>query len=286
MHGRKTQPVFGLTPIFYAVPMVRLCVVSFVLVCAPSLHAQDGNQRPVFEDGVPLQTEEDVPTEASNQVFDQEVTVYPQEESSEPTIDGENFQLGFLIEMVRELQEDNSRMLGRLEKLEHQVQLLRHENRDRYEELDDRLMELSGQTTVSPGAISTASPDSEAGMYRTAFTMIEDGEYKEAVQLLESMVKSYPNGDHLPDAFYWLGETYVRMDPRQLEMARQNLVQLYRMFPQHSKTPEGIYKLGTIYDQLGDQPKALEYLERVVNDYPNTTAARLAEDYAKTLQAE
>ena len=177
-------------------------------------------------------------------------------------------------------------MLGRLEELEHQVQLLRHENRDRYVEIDERILALSGQATASTNAISTAPPDSEAGMYRNAFSLIEDGEYEGAVGLLEEMVKAYPNGTHLPDAFYWLGQTYAQMEPPLLEQARQNLVQLVRLFPDHAKTPEGMYKLGTIYDQLEDKPKALEYLERVVNDFPDTTAAHLAEEYATTIRNE
>ena len=284
MHGRKTPPDFRKHVSFSVLTPVRICAVACVVAVVSNLLAQDEDQGVVFDTSSPSQSEESTQEESSTS--DGDVTVFPQTESTEPAFESGNFELGFLIERVRELEKDNSRMLGRLEELEHQVQLLRHENRDRYVELDERILGLSGQATVSTNAISTAPPDSEAGMYRSAFSLIEDGDYEKAVGLLEEMVKAYPNGTHLPDAFYWLGQTYAQMEPPLLEQARQNLVQLVRLFPDHAKTPEGMYKLGTIYEQLDDKPKALEYLERVVNDYPSTTAAHLAEEYATTIRSE
>ena len=286
MHGRKTLPTIEQRVATNVGTLTRLIAVSYVFAVVTSVFAQEEDHGLVFDTSPSSQSEEEQSTQEEDQTSSDDVTVFPQTESTGPTFNSDDFQLGFLIERVRELQEENSRMLGRLEELEHQVQLLRHENRDRYVSLEERILALSGSATVSPGAISTAPPDSEAGMYRNAFASIEDGNYEEAVGLLEEMVKAYPNGTHLPDAFYWLGQTYAQMDPPLLEQARQNLVQLVRLFPEHAKTPEGMYQLGTIYDQLDDTPKALEYLERVVNDYPSTTAAHLAEEYASTLREE
>lgn len=286
MHGRKTLPTIEKRVATSVSTLPRLLAVSYVFACFSNLFAQEEDQGLVFDTSPTSQSEEQQSTQEENQTSSDDVTVFPQTESKGPTFNSDDFQLGFLIERVRELQDENSRMLGRLEKIEHEVQLLRHENRDRYVEIDKRILGLSGSATVSPDAISTAPPDSEAGMYRNAFSMIEDGDYEEATQLLETMVKAYPNGEHLPEAFYWLGQTYAQMEPPLLEQARQNLVQLVRLFPEHAKTPEGMFKLGTIYDQLDDQPKALEYLERVVNDYPSTTAAHLAEEYATTIRNE
>jgi tol-pal system protein YbgF len=285
MHGRRTLSSIEKRVATYGSALTRVFAVSYVCTCVAILYAQEEDQGLVFDTSPSSQSDEQT-VQQENPASSDEVTVFPQIESEEPSFDSGDFQLGFLIERVRELQQENSRMLGRLEEIEHEVQLLRHENRDRYVSLEERILGLSGSATVSPNAISTASPDSEAGMYRNAFSLIEDGNYEEAVQLLETMVKAYPNGAHLPDAFYWLGQTYAQMDPPLLEQARQNLVQLVRLFPEHSKTPEGMYKLGTIYDQLDDKPKALEYLERVVNDYPSTTAAHLAEEYATTIRNE
>ncbi len=195
-----------------------------------------------------------------------------------------NMQLGVVFQRLNEVQRENSHLLGRVEQLEHELQVLRKENRERYAGLDERLLQLSGQPTVSPSVVPTGSTDTEEGMYVTAFAHIEDHNFEEAITFLESMIETYPNGKRLPEAFYWLGETYARLDPPQFEKARQSLVQLVRLYPDHAKAAEGTYKLGTIYEQLGDEPKALEYLDRAANNYPNTTAARLAADYAQAIR--
>ncbi len=224
-------------------------------------------------------------TDAARTVEDDSVSAVfslDDEASSPPSSD--NLQLGDLFQKLNAMEREISHVLGRIEELEHQVQLLRHENRDRYIELDDRLREVSGQAPTSPTAIGTASPGTEAGMYRTAFELVEDQQYEEAISQFESMIEQYPNGKLLPEAFYWLGELHAKLDPPQLEEARQNLVQLVRLFPNHSKTPEGTFKLGTIYHQLEDLPKALEYLDRVTKDYPDSSVARLAEEYASNIR--
>lgn len=195
-----------------------------------------------------------------------------------------SMQLGIVLQTINELRRENSHLLGRVEQLEHELQVLRKENRERYAGLDERLLQLSGQPTVSPDVVPTGSTDTEEGMYVTAFAHIEDHNFEEAITFLESMIETYPNGKRLPEAFYWLGETYARLDPPQFEKARQSLVQLVRLYPDHAKAAEGTYKLGTIYEQLGDEPKALEYLDRAANNYPNTTAARLAADYAQAIR--
>ena len=121
-------------------------------------------------------------------------------------------------------------------------------------------------------------------MYAAAFGLLEEDKFDEAIPLFESMIESYPNGKRLPDAFYWLGETYARLDPPQWEKSRQSFVQLTRLYPDHAKVPESLLKLGTINEELGDEPKALEYFDRVVNDFPRSDAARLASQYAEAIR--
>ncbi len=195
-----------------------------------------------------------------------------------------SMQLGLVFQKMSELQSEVSHLLGRIEQLEHQLQVVRQENRERYASIDEQMLQLSGSPTVSPDVVPTGSTDTEEGLYVTAFAQIEDRNFEEAIGLLESLIETYPNGKRLPEAFYWLGETYARLDPPEFEKARQSLVQLVRLYPDHAKAAEGTYKLGTIYEQLGDEPKALEYLDRAANNYPNTTAARLAADYAAAIR--
>ncbi len=69
-----------------------------------------------------------------------------------------------------------------------------------------------------------------------------------------------------------------------LENARQHFVQIVTLYPDHSKVPDALYKLGTVYHQLGNVSRALDYLDRVISTYPTATAAGLARSYSNELR--
>lgn len=197
-----------------------------------------------------------------------------------------NLDLSILFKKVSELENENRFLNGRIEQLENELETIRRENRDRYSALEERLRELTGQTGLQAGGTDRLTPDqsTEDGMYQQAVIHIEEQEYEAAISVLNEMIESYPNGKHVPMGFYYLGELYRTKDPKELEEARQNFVQLIRLHPEHAKIAEAKYKLGTIYDQLGDSPKALEYLDEVVQEHPGTSASRLAKEYAATMR--
>lgn len=203
----------------------------------------------------------------------------------EDTSDGK-LDLSILFKKVSELENENRFLNGRIEQLENELETLRRENRDRYSDLDERVRGLTGHTDSQAGGTDGLTPDedSEDGMYQQAVIHIEDQEYEEAISVLNEMLESFPNGKHVPMGFYYLGELYRTKEPKNLEEARQNFVQLIRLHPDHAKVAEAKYKLGTIYDELGDSPKALEYLDDVVQEHSGTSAARLAKEYATTMR--
>ena len=189
-----------------------------------------------------------------------------------------------LFVRLQRLENELLQAYGRIEELEHQVQTMRHEQRDRFVAIDRRLRELSGEVSTSDEALATAGANTEAGMYRVAFVALESREFQVSKDSFEAMIERYPNGKHVPDAFYWLGELNLQIEPRDLEEARQNFVQLINLYPTHVKAPEAMFKLGTVYHELGDISRALEYFDRVINDYPDVSVAQLARDYAANLR--
>jgi len=70
----------------------------------------------------------------------------------------------------------------------------------------------------------------------------------------------------------------------ELERARQSFAQVTNLFPDHLKVSDALYKLGVVYHRLGDNARALQYLNRVRQQHPASSAAGLAETYAAELQ--
>jgi TolA-binding protein len=68
------------------------------------------------------------------------------------------------------------------------------------------------------------------------------------------------------------------------EKARQSFAQVVNQYPSNAKASDAMYKLGVVYNELGDRTKSLEYLKRVQSQFPGTPAASLAQSYAAELR--
>jgi tol-pal system protein YbgF len=114
---------------------------------------------------------------------------------------------------------------------------------------------------------------SEKEAYQKSFKLLTKGEYKQAQQSFKTILKMYPNGNLTDRIHYWLGETYY---------ITGNFVQAKKEFQlvlKHalsSKKPDAMFKLGYIYNELGDLQDAAGIFQELTTRYPESTAAKLA----------
>jgi TolA-binding protein len=71
------------------------------------------------------------------------------------------------------------------------------------------------------------------------------------------------------------------MQPADLESSRQAFTLLLSQYPDNSKAPDAMYKLGKVYFMKGNREKAREYLDRVISQYGSTrsSAVKLSKDF-------
>ena len=203
--------------------------------------------------------------------------------------------------MSREaLQDEVRRLHGVVEELNHRIDRLEREQRERYIELDQRILELRGGATVAEGeegatdavAGAPAVPATEREAYNVAIELVNAArplpeseqrpEYRRALEMFRDIVKDYPNGEFTANAFYWIGQLHFAL--KEYEDARAAFAQVDLLYDDHPKVPDALYKLGEVYNVLGDVERAREYLNRVINDFPNSTAAGLARKYLAELR--
>ena len=189
-----------------------------------------------------------------------------------------------LFTRIQALEREYSILHGRLEELEHLYQEERHMNRRRFLDMDRRLREQFGSQLAPEDALTNEDLNSEVGMYRRGMAFIDADEYVQAADLFQQIVNDFPNGERVPDSMYWLAEIHRNVDPKDLEKSRQYFVQMVTLYSDHARIPEALAKLGMVYHELGNVTRALEYLDRVVAEYPDHDAARLAETYAQELR--
>lgn len=204
-----------------------------------------------------------------------------------------------LFYMIQQLQGEVRRLQGQVEEQQNLIDRLTKQSRDRYIDLDQRILKLSEKVEEGPGdkrrSDSSSSDDGESGsevvakIYRQpsgeereAYQQVQklihdDKDYDQAINGLYDFIDEYEEGDLTVNAYYWLGEVYLAED--QLNQARQAFTIVASRYGDHRKAPDAVYKLGVTLDRQGEKDQARSRMESVVRDYPNSSAASLAKKY-------
>lgn len=209
---------------------------------------------------------------------------------------GNNQASAELFYMLQQLQGDLRRLQGEVEEQRHLVERLEQQGRDRYIDLDQRILKLTAaqqqaQVAASaapvPATPETASVQTkdyrqpsaeESKAYNSIVDLIRNQKkYDQAITQIYEFLDTYPEGDLTVNAYYWLGEVYL-VKP-QLEQAKQAFSIVATRFADHRKAADSTYKLGVTLDRLGEKEEAGRRMQTVVKNYPDTSAAKLAQSY-------
>lgn len=218
-----------------------------------------------------------------------------------------------LVLMIQQLQAEVRQLRGEIETQQYRMQKLEREQLERYRDVDRRLSALilggttgtpvtteptqaevaQPQTPVEPVAqapepaaaeptqpapVAPSTPNvSDAEAYASAFALVRERRFEEALAAFEGFVTNYPGSDKLANAHYWIGE--VQLAQQKLEPARAAFQLVVDQFAQHAKRPDALYKLGITQDRLGDVAGRTATFEQLIASYPKSSAAGLARNY-------
>lgn len=134
-------------------------------------------------------------------------------------------------------------------------------------------------TDTSRGASSVAPAPGIPGpatLYESASNSINQGAYSTGRRALEQLLASYPTSEQAPRAMLRIGETY------KVEGNQAASDSVYRLvadrYPKNSEAGLALYRIGKELWDNGKKSEARTYLNRVIRDFPNSDAARLAKD--------
>lgn len=191
-----------------------------------------------------------------------------------------------LMFQVQDLQQQVADQRGLIEELNYQIQILKQEQKERYIDLDQRILALqqkleatatpqTAQPVPSKVGSSAVSDEQILAEYNAAREFIRARQFPQAIKALNEFAKNHPNHALTPNAWYWLGE--VHLVSREVAKARDSFQRVVESFPDHTKVPDSLYKLGVIAQQQGNDQDAKRYFQRVMANYPNSQSAKLAE---------
>ena len=191
-----------------------------------------------------------------------------------------------LIVEMQSLRQELSYLRGTVEELQYQIDELEEQQDQNYSDLDNRVRELyTGGVSPSSGGIdsapqassssrtaaSTESNSQATALYQKGFDALRLGERDNAIEAFGQLVEDYPQSPEVPDALYWLGETYWLANRR--EDSRQVFVQLLDAHPNYRKSGDAKYRLAVIYEQMGDLPSARRYMQEAAQGNTGQAAA-------------
>ena len=190
-----------------------------------------------------------------------------------------HYQTQLLKQEVRSLR-------GIVEELKNEVDLISKQQKDNYQNLDQRLSSQSRyannsskidnskiiETTTSiiddKNKLPLPLSNEEKQYYDNTYANLKSGNIDKAISGFKSHNIKYPNGTYAANAHYWLGEIYLLQS--QLSLAHESFLTVHQDYPKHLKYLDATFKLGQVYFMQGDKVKAKKIINSIADGDTNT----------------
>lgn len=225
-----------------------------------------------------------------------------------------------LLNRVTQMQSEVQALRNQVEQLQNENAQLKQQTRDQFIDLDGRLQRIetsgsaagSAPTLPAPSASNppprtapatgsrapatgTRPPSPNAvdvdaralngqGAYDIALSALRQGDYVESARSFQAFLADYPNAPLAPNAWYWLGESYYAT--QNYPIALRSFDTLLSSFPDSPKAPDAMLKKGYCQIEMGDAGAGRQTLNRVINEFPGSDAARLATSRLRALSLD
>jgi tol-pal system protein YbgF len=133
---------------------------------------------------------------------------------------------------------------------------------------------LGAPTGVTPPPVTAPPPGaSPQRMYDTSYDDYMAGRHDLAIQGFQGFVQMYPKAPQAGAAMYNIGMSYYSQ--RKWPEAREAFLKVINDYPQAqgSTVPDAYYKLGQVYEALGQPENAKKAYEAAVQKFPGPPSA-------------
>jgi tol-pal system protein YbgF len=134
-------------------------------------------------------------------------------------------------------------------------------------------------TTRRAGAGGAANASADQ-MYEASVAQLRRGSTATARTGLRQLLQTYPTSERVPDAMYFLGQSYAAENPDSAAAYYNQVVQNHAQSPRASAA---LYNLGLLAERRKDSAAARDAYQRLVQKYPRSDEAALARDRLKAL---
>ncbi len=130
------------------------------------------------------------------------------------------------------------------------------------------------------GSSSVSLNEQEA--YDTAFEMLKQSRYQDAIDQFQALVNTWPTSQLADDALYWMSEAnYVN---REFEAALNGFRTIVMQYPDSSRLPEAMLKVGYIQYDIGAYDQAAKTFQDILARFPGNQVTVSAETRLRRIQ--
>ncbi len=186
---------------------------------------------------------------------------------------------------LEELQNEMNELRGVTELHTHQLGQVLERQRELYQELDRRVSKALKSVNTLPSSIEVpvsiqqknySHNLTENEAYDRAVNMVlKDKQYDNAIPEFRLFNQKFPHSSYAANAHYWLGQ--LLFNKNELSEAKKEFTVVVTQFPDSSKRGDSLLKLATVEQKQNNKTKAISLYQQLIKEYPNSSAAKLAQ---------
>ncbi|WP_436897220.1 YbgF trimerization domain-containing protein [Acinetobacter gyllenbergii] len=136
-------------------------------------------------------------------------------------------------------------------------------------------VEQPPQANTATTSNTTNQIELEKAAYTVALDAYKQGGAKKAIQPMQNFIKNHPNGIYVGNAYFWLAEFYLAVEPVDYKAAKQNYNIVATRYPNSAKASRAVYQLYSIAKEV-DKNTALanQYRSKLLSQYPQSEEAK------------
>jgi tol-pal system protein YbgF len=194
---------------------------------------------------------------------------------------------------LEELQVEVNELRGVTELHSHKLSQVLERQRELYQEIETRVSQALKSPQPVPPAIAANSSGNSNQNYSSNLTeneaydravnlVLKEKQYDKAIPAFQAFNQTFPNSTYAPNAHYWLGQ--LLFNKGRLEEAEKEFNTVVEQYTSSNKRADAMLKLGMVAQKQGQKAKAVAMYQTLIQTYPDSTAAQLAQPRLQSLQ--
>ncbi|WP_298445427.1 tol-pal system protein YbgF [uncultured Ferrimonas sp.] len=189
-----------------------------------------------------------------------------------------------LEQMIEQMQRELGDLRGASETQNYQIEQMLERQRQLYQQIAKLQSAPASVAATTPSPVGTSPAAmvslSEADSYTQALNLAtKERRFDDAIPAFRQFIEQHPQSNYTPNAYYWLGQ--LLYNKGELQQAAEMFANVANNFPNSGKRADSMLKQGLIAERLGNNSGAKGYFSKLIEQYPGSSAAKLAQKQIK-----